>query len=115
MGDSLHIKVVHNTAIILLRAHRSITFEEARAKIYEKFVSQEGVPLSESFALAYLPPAPIDYSKPRSRSGSLSSLSVGFPDLAHMRFISSQRDWENAIASIGRGKLILRSIGDRGV
>jgi hypothetical protein len=114
ISDTLHIKVVHNTAIILLRVHRSISFEEARSKIYEKFVTQEGVPLSESFALAFLPPAPIDYSKPRPRSDSMSS-SVGFPDLAHMRFISSQREWEQAVASIGRGKLILRSIGDRGI
>jgi len=94
-------------------------------------VTQEGVPLSESFALAYLPPPPpthvVDYSKPRSprprvdsTCSSFSSLSVGtsgvgFPDLAHMRFISSQRDWEFAVASTGRGKLNLRSIGDRGI
>ena len=104
ISDTLHIKVVHNTAIILLRVHRSISFEEARSKIYEKFVTQEGVPLSESFALAFLPPAPIDYSKPRPRSDSMSS-SVGFPDLAHMRFISSQREWEQAVASIGRQEI----------
>ena len=77
-------------------------------------MQQESVPLSASYAMAFLPPAPpIDYSKPRSRSNSVSS--VGFPDLAHMRFISSPHDWEHAIASAHRGKLTLRAIGDQGV
>jgi hypothetical protein len=112
-GDgSISVKVVHNTSIILLRIHRSISFEDLRAKVFDKFVQQEGVPLSASFALAFLPPAPIDYSKPRSRSSSMSS--VGFPDLAHMRFISSEREWQHAIALTGRGKLTLRAIGDQG-
>lgn len=110
---SISVKVVHNNSIILLRIPRSISFAELRAKVYAKFVQQEGVPLSASFAIAFLPPAPIDYSKPRSRSSSISS--VGFPDLAHMRFLSSERDWEHAIASTGRGKLTLRAIGDQGI
>ncbi|KIM91380.1 hypothetical protein PILCRDRAFT_810662 [Piloderma croceum F 1598] len=112
-GDgSISVKVVHNTSIILLRIHQSISFGDLRAKIYDKFVQQEGVPLSASFALAFLPPAPIDYSEPRSRSSFMSS--VGFPDLAHMRFISSTREWQHAIALTGRGKLTLWAIGDQG-
>jgi len=111
---SISVKVVHNKSIILLRIHRHISFEELRTRVFEKFVQQEGVPLSASFAMAFLPPSHIDYSKPRSRSSSMSS-SVGFPDLAHMRFISSQRDWEHAVASTGRGKITLRAIGDQGV
>ncbi|KIM84961.1 hypothetical protein PILCRDRAFT_817790 [Piloderma croceum F 1598] len=112
-GDgSISVKVVHNTSIILLRINRSISFADLRAKVYDKFIQQEGVPLSASFALAFLPPAPIDYNKPRSRSSSVSS--VGFPDLVHMRFISSEREWQHAIALTGRGKLTLRAIGDQG-
>ena len=113
-GDgSISVKVVHNKSIILLRVYRSISFADMRSKVYDKFVQQEGVPLSASFAIAFLPPAPIDYSKPLCRSSSMSS--VGFPDLAHMRFISSQREWEDAIASTVRGKLTLRTIGEQGI
>jgi hypothetical protein len=112
VDGSISVKVVHHKSIVLLRINRSISLAELRAKIYDKFVQQEGIPLSESFAIAFLPPAPIDYSKPRSRSSSMSS--VGFPDLAHMRFISSQQDWEHAIALTGRGKLTLRAIGEPG-
>ena len=112
-GDgSISVKVVHNTSIILLRINRSISFADMRARVYDKFVQQQDVPLSASFALAFLPPAPIDHDKPRSRSSSMSS--VGFPDLAHMRFISSEHEWQHAIALTGRGKLTLRAIGDRG-
>lgn len=109
----ISVKVVHNHSIILLRVHRTISFEEMRSKVYDKFVTQENIPLSESFAMAYLPPSPIDYSKPRSRSNSMTSL--GVPDLAHMRFIHSQHEWEHAMASTVRGKLTLRAIGDRGI
>jgi len=113
-GDgSISVKVVHNTSIILLRIPRSISFEDLRVKVYDKFIQQEGVPLSASFALAFLPPGPIDYNKPRSRSSSMSS--VGFPDLAHMRFISSEHEWQHAIALTVRGKLTLRAIGDQGI
>lgn len=106
----ISVKVVHNHSIILLRVHRTISFEEMRSKVYDKFVHQENAPLSESFALAYLPSLPIDQ---RARSDSITS--AGFPELAHMRFVSSQFEWEHVLASAGRGKLTLRAIGDRGV
>ncbi|KIM82544.1 hypothetical protein PILCRDRAFT_465649 [Piloderma croceum F 1598] len=110
---SIFVKVVHDMSIILLRLQRSISFVELRAKVYDKFVQQEGVPLSTSFALAFLPATPIDYSKPRPRSSSMSA--VGRPDIAHMRFISSEHEWQHVIASTGRGKLTLRAIGDQGI
>jgi hypothetical protein len=111
---SISVKVVHDMSIILLRAQRNISFAELRAKVYDKFVQQEGVPLSISFALAFLPPTPIDCSKPRSRSRSSSMSAVERPDPTHMRFISSEHEWQHVIASIGRGKLTLRAIGDQG-
>ena len=114
-GDgSISVKVVHNTSIILLRIHRSISFGDLRAKVYDKFVQQEGVPLSTFFTLAFLPPTPIDYCKPQPRPQSSSMSAVGRPNLAHMRFISSEREWQHAIALTGRGKLTLRAIGDQG-
>jgi hypothetical protein len=110
---SISVKVVHSKSIILIRVQRDISFLELRAKVYEKFVRQEEVPLSASFAIAVLPPAPVDYGKPQARSNSMSS--VGLPYVPQMRFISSQHDWEHAIASTGRGKLILQAIGEQGV
>ena len=106
-NGQISVKVVHNHSIILLRIHRATSFEEMRSKIYDKFVHQENAPLSESFGLAYLPPLPFDH---RARSGS-----TGFPELAHMRFVSSQSEWDRVLASAGRGKLTLRAIGDRGI
>jgi hypothetical protein len=112
-GDgSISVKVVHNKSIILFRINRNISLAALRAKVYDKFVEQEGVPLSASFAIAFLPPALIDHSKPQSPSSSMSS--VGFPDLAHMRFISSQHDWEQAVTLAGTRKLTLRAIGEPG-
>jgi hypothetical protein len=113
-GDSsISVKVAYNKEIVLLRIRRNISFEDLRVKIYEKFVQQEGVPLSVSFALGFLPSTHVDYNQPRSRSGSMSS-SVGFPDLAHMRFISSQHDWERTVASAA-GKLTLHAIGEQAI
>jgi hypothetical protein len=109
----ISIKVVHDMSIILLRLQQSISFAELRARVYDKFVQQEGVPLSTSFALALLPPTPIDYRKHRPRSSSMSA--VGRPAIAHMRFISSEHEWQRAIASTSRGKLTLRAIGDQGI
>ena len=106
----ISVKVVHNHSIILLRIHRTTSFEEMRSKVYDKFVHQENAPLSESFALAYLPPLPFDH---RARSDSITS--TGFPELARMRFVSSQSEWDRVVASAGRGKLTLRAIGDRGM
>jgi len=114
LGDSsIHIKVVHHSDIILLRVPRNISLKELRAKVYNKFKEQPGVPLSESFVIAFLPPAPIDYTKPRSRSSSMSA--AGFPDLAQMRFMTSQHEWEYIVATNGRAKLTLRAIGDQSI
>jgi hypothetical protein len=110
-GDGgISVKIIHNMSIILLRIHRNISFTEMRAKIYDKFVQQEDIPLSASFAIALLAPAAVDYNKSLSGSGSMSS--VKSPDLTQMRFISSQRDWEHTIASTGTRKLTLRAIGE---
>jgi hypothetical protein len=113
-GDGgISVKIIHSMSIILLRIRRNISFTEMRAKIYDKFVQQENIPLSASFSLALLAPTAVDYNK--SLPGSSSISSVGFPDLTHVRFISSQHDWEHTIAFTGTGKLTLHAIGEQGV
>ena len=114
--DTVAVKVVHRKSNIILRINRNIPFAEIRARVYDKFVQQEGIPLSASFALAFLPPAPTDSksNKTQPRNGPIVSPS-GFLGLVHMRFISSQSDWEHAIESTVGDKLILHAVGDQAV
>ncbi|KAF7986459.1 hypothetical protein HWV62_31235 [Athelia sp. TMB] len=106
----ISVKVSHDRAIILLRVSRSIPFMDLRTRIYDKFVSQEGVPLSRSFAVGYVPPSGPIGPGARTRSASLSSAEV--PRGAQMRFIHTQGDWEHAVATMGSSKLTLRAIGE---
>jgi hypothetical protein len=114
--DTVAVKVVHSKSNIILRINRNISFTEMRARVYDKFVQQEGLPLSASFALAFLPPPPIDgkLNKPQSQNMPIVS-PIGSLGLEHKRFISSQSDWEHVIESTGGGKLILQAVGDQGV
>lgn len=121
-GHTLTIKAAHNNSIVVLRVPRNILFDELRQRLYDKFVGQEGVPLSTSFSIAFLlpttqpPPAPSSGSgQGRSRSSSLSSIrssfsSVGIADHTQMRFLTSQEDWEYVTSSTDNGKLALRVV-----
>jgi hypothetical protein len=105
-GGSLAIKAALNKAIVKLRTPRSISFDELRRRLYDKFVRQEGMPLSESFTIALQSPnSPIS----DIRSGSNSAMSTSVSDATQMCFITSQAEWEQAISSIGFvDKLTLR-------
>ncbi|KZP14802.1 hypothetical protein FIBSPDRAFT_867940 [Athelia psychrophila] len=46
----ISVEVSHNIAIIYLRVSRSIPFPDLRTKIYDKFLTQEGVPLSRGLS-----------------------------------------------------------------
>ncbi|KAJ7592902.1 hypothetical protein C8J56DRAFT_1023772 [Mycena floridula] len=48
------LKAAHNKSIILLRVARDSDFFEVRARIHDKLVSQENVPLSDNFTLAVM-------------------------------------------------------------
>ena len=95
-GGTLAIKAVHNNAIVMLRTPRTISFEELRKRIYDKFVVQEGVPLSESFSVAHIIPPPTDHT--RSRSNSVSSTGTGVANATEMSFITSQTEWEQVVS-----------------
>ncbi|KAI5892897.1 uncharacterized protein SCHCODRAFT_01094803 [Schizophyllum commune H4-8] len=110
----LAIKAAHNNTIILLRATRSIPFGELRRRLHDKFVKQEGVPLSEDFTVAFhAPPAEPQVSEAAARLGvrqgraRSSSLSAG---ILSMQFINSQAEWERALQDVDveSGKLHLR-------
>ncbi|KAL1739625.1 hypothetical protein HDZ31DRAFT_68747 [Schizophyllum fasciatum] len=110
----LAIKAAHNNTIILMRATRAITFGELRRRLFDKFVGQEGVPLSEDFTVAFhAPPAEPPVSEAAARLGvrqgraRSSSLSAG---ILSMQFINSQAEWERALQDVDMesGRLHLR-------
>jgi hypothetical protein len=114
-SHTIAIKAIHNKAIIVFRAPREISYNEMRKKLYEKFVRQEGVELTQSFTMAYLLPPTIiqsdhvDPARARSRSDSFSSMwSMGMTDLKPMRFVTSQVEWEMILASVKGAKLTIR-------
>jgi hypothetical protein len=95
----------------MLRVPCTTSFEEVRKRLYDKFVGQEGVPLSESFTIAYLlpPPASDDSAKTgkgRARSSSISSATIA--DCTQVCFITSEKEWEQVIVQNASTKLSFR-------
>ncbi|KAG1738381.1 uncharacterized protein EDB91DRAFT_457581 [Suillus paluster] len=109
-GSAIAIKAMHENSIIMLRIPRSLSFMEVRHRLYDKFVRQEGLPLSESFVVALVVPAlAIEKSGGRPYAGSLSSASA---DNVVLHFVKSNDDWDQAIYKYGN-KVSLRVIGSR--
>ncbi|TFK27768.1 hypothetical protein FA15DRAFT_701570 [Coprinopsis marcescibilis] len=50
---NISIKASHNGSIIMLKVAQEMVYSEVRQRIYNKFVGQEGVPLSQSFLIVY--------------------------------------------------------------
>jgi len=75
-GKYLCQKLAHNTSIILLRIHRSLSFGDLRAKNLQQIRSTGKAFHFQQHPLLshFLPPVPtFDYSKPRSRNSFMSS------------------------------------------
>jgi hypothetical protein len=104
---TLSLKAIHKDAIILLRVPSETSFTEVRQRLYNKFIGQEGVPLSREFTVGFVPatPSPTQSSFPKDR---LRSASVSSADRMELIFISSDADWEKIISSAGGCKLTLR-------
>ncbi|KAG2122766.1 hypothetical protein DEU56DRAFT_917660 [Suillus clintonianus] len=112
-GSAIAIKALHDNNIIMLRVPRSLSFTEVRQRLYDKFVRQEGVPLSESFAVAILVPAPAKGTPGgRPYAASFSSMSAAGKDDVVLHFVKSNDDWDQAIYKYGN-KVLLRVIGSR--
>jgi len=108
--SAIAIKAMHGDSIIILRISRSLSFTEVRQRLYDKFVRQEGVPLSETFAVALLVPAP---QRPgvRPDTSSLWSIGAAAKDSSVLLFVKSNDDWDRAISKHGN-KILLRIIGN---
>jgi len=103
----LSIKAAHNDSIILLRVPTETSFTDVRQRLYNKFVGQEGVPLSQNFTVAFVPTtrSPTQPSFPKDR---LRSVSVSSADRMELIFINSDTDWEQIISRASGSKLTLR-------
>ncbi|KAJ7104006.1 hypothetical protein B0H15DRAFT_926094 [Mycena belliarum] len=108
-ASALTIKAAHNNAILLLRAEADLPLREIRMRLREKFLGQEGITLSETFALAYMIPAtPANASVPsRDRADSLSSTGA-LNDTALMEMISTEDEWARLRSSLDGAKITLR-------
>ncbi|KAF8135092.1 hypothetical protein EV363DRAFT_852322 [Boletus edulis] len=114
---TLSIKAIHEDNIVMLRLPRYTAFDDLRRNIYDKFMQTDNATICDSFAIALLAqaPAPTENSRVgsvRPRAGSLSSLRSAHAKGAALHFISSQDDWDDAIATYS-GKMLLRIIGSR--
>lgn len=69
------------------------------------------MPLSETFVVALLVPAP-QRSGARPHAGSLWSIGAADKDSAVLQFVKSNDDWDQAIYKHGN-KVLLRVIGSR--
>lgn len=120
-GGLLIVKAALDDAIVSFRASRSTPFTEIHERLYEKFAKQEGLPLPETFKVAFLPPvvpgAPSalgdadnnSNAKGRKRRGSTMSTvsSVASADSSRLVPVETQEEWENAVAVCGQ-KVVLR-------
>lgn len=97
----ISVKAALNQSIVVLRVSKATSYEELRDRLHDKFVGQEGLPLSSSFTIALTNPIRRGTSRGRSRSSSVSSAE-------YMEFITSQRNWDSVVASYDGGKLTLR-------
>ncbi|PPQ90793.1 hypothetical protein CVT25_012113 [Psilocybe cyanescens] len=102
-GTSISIKAAFNSSIILLRVSRETTLADIRQRLYNKFVGQEGVPLSKSFDIIFVPAAQSSPTKDRSSSISVSSM-----DLMDLFFIHSDDEWQELISTTSGSKVNLR-------
>lgn len=110
-GSAIAIKALYENHIIMLRVSQSLSFTEVRQRLYNKFVRQEGVPLSESFVVAILVPPPVK-EKSAGRPYAASFSSMADKDNVVLHFVKSNDDWDQAIYKYGN-KVLLRVIGSR--
>jgi hypothetical protein len=102
-SEKLSIKAGYNDSMVILRVPWDIAYKDVRQRLYNKFVGQEGVPLSDSFTITYL--QPVHGSPLTCKSSGDSETSTAFHQ-EHL--VTSQADWENVTTSIEGFKLTLR-------
>ncbi|KIM40538.1 hypothetical protein M413DRAFT_28353 [Hebeloma cylindrosporum] len=101
--DPIYLKVAYNASIIMLRIPRDISFSDLKRRLYEKFVNQESLLLSQSFSvvLAIPPSAPAGRVRLGARRSSLATCT-------EMRFIDCEADWRSITTKNDGSKITLR-------
>ena len=110
-SNSFTIKAVRQDSIVLIRGSPFMLLSDVRSKIREKFASQEGIILTDSFTIGFNPV--ITAAEPRSkasirsrpRSQSLSAMKQIHPQ-PRLRFLIYEEDWQQVAASCS-GKMTL--------
>ena len=93
-ADSISIKAIHDTSIILLRVPRGIEFAEVRQRLYNKFIGQEGIPLSQTYDVLFVPPNP-----PPACSANRTDV---------VQVIASESDWKELMSIFQGNKITFR-------
>jgi len=101
--DPIYLKVAHNASIIMLRIPRDILFSDLKRRLYEKFLNQENIRLSESFSviLAVPPADPVEIAHLYSRRAPVATCT-------EMRFIDCEADWRSITTKNDGSKITLR-------
>ena len=88
-SDSISIKAIHDTCIILLRVSRQIGLAEVKQRLYDKFTNQEKISLSDTYDVVFVPP-----------TTGISRTDV--------QVITLDSDWEQLKSSLQGNKMTLR-------
>lgn len=104
--DKLAIKAAYNDSVVLLRADQDMSYKDMRQRLFNKFVGQEGIPLSDSFIITFL--QPLHTTATDVKTNAHSSSVASDPETTQFHLVTSQSDWENVVASLVTSKLTLR-------
>jgi len=96
-ADSISIKAIHDSCIILLRVSRGLGFAEVRQRLYNKFIGQEGIPLSQAYEVAVVPPS-------EASAGPCSTLD----NRPVVQLVTLESDWEQLVSTLQGDKITLR-------
>ena len=95
-ADSICIKAIYGTSIILLRVSRRIGLAEVRQLLYDKFTNQEGISLPARYNIVFVPHNPS------------SASSVTLVNGMDVQEITLESDWEEFMSTIQLNKITLR-------
>jgi hypothetical protein len=76
-------------------------FADVRQRLYNKFVGQEGIPLSQAYNVAVVPP--------NEATAAACSTSVNRTDV---QLVTLESDWEQLISTLQGNKITLRILDD---
>ena len=71
---------------------------DVRQRLYNKFIGQEGIPLSQAYKVAFVPPNP----PARSQASDTEA------NRMDIQLIASELDWEQLTSSLQGNKITLR-------